>query len=470
MPPRRVGRRGSAAAVPRRATGVRGRGLAGPRQPVLTSRRAASSGHAGSMVPHRGARYARIVSGDQRIDPRDATFFAREDYYEVLAGLRDEDPVHECAPGFWAVTRYEDIRDLSRDPARFCSSRGVLINDPIRASGRPTPDRSIVHMDPPEHAAFRGLVNRRFTPRALSGLAESIHKSASSLLDGVAARHEIDFVAELAAPFPLSVIAELLGIDEADREDFRRWSDAAIESPDLPPDETMAALGELGGFIVEHIRAKRERPGEDLVSLLVGSEVGGCPLSREELFMFLLTLLVAGNETTRTLLSGTAIVLDEQPDQRAALVAEPDLVPGAVEECLRWVTPVHAFCRTATEEHRRGRDPCQRGRLPVHALRVGQPRRADLRGGRGALRRAATDQSGPSRLRLRRARVPGRQPGPPRGEDLPRGDAGAIPDLCRDGTRRAGALDHGGGRQVAAGGAGAGGRNEVAAVPTPSGP
>ena len=126
-------------------------------------------------------------------------------------------------------------------------------------------------------------------------------------------------MAELAAPFPLTVIAELLGIDEADREDFRRWSDAAIESPDLPPEETMAALGELSGFIVEHIRAKRDRPGQDLVSLLVGSEVDGEPLSKEELFMFLLTLLVAGNETTRTLLSGSAIVLSEHPDQRAVV-------------------------------------------------------------------------------------------------------------------------------------------------------
>ena len=147
----------------------------------------------------------------------------------------------------------------------------------------------------------------------MSGLAESIRKSASTLLDAVETRDEIDFVAELAAPFPLTVIAELLGIDESDREDFRGWSDAAIESPDLPPDETMAALGELSGFIVEHIRSKRERPGEDLVSLLVGSEVGGCPLSKEELFMFLLTLLVAGNETTRTLLSGAALVLRRAP-------------------------------------------------------------------------------------------------------------------------------------------------------------
>ena len=292
------------------------------------------------------------MSGDQRdqIDPREAAFFVRDDYFDVLARLRAEDPVHECAPGFWVITRYEDIRNLSRDPAHFCSGRGALVNDPLRTSEAPMAGRSIIHMDPPEHAAFRGLVNRRFTPRALSGLAESIRESASTLLDAAEAREEIDFVAELAAPFPLAVIAELLGIDESDREDFRGWSDAAIESPDLPPDETMAALGELSGFIVEHIRSKRDHPGGDLVSLLVGSEVGGCPLSKEELFMFLLTLLVAGNETTRTLLSGTALVLHEHADQRAALAAEPSLVPGGVEECLRWVTPVHAFCRSATED------------------------------------------------------------------------------------------------------------------------
>ena len=181
------------------------------------------------------------MSGDQRIDPRDPAFFARDDYYDVLARLRAEDPVHECAPGFWAVTRYEDIRNLSRDPAHFCSGRGALVNDPLRDAQAQMASRSILHMDPPEHADFRGLVNRRFTPRAMAGLAESIRKSASDLLDAVETRAEIDFVAELAAPFPLIVIAELLGIDESDREDFRGWSDAAIESPDLPPDKTMAA-------------------------------------------------------------------------------------------------------------------------------------------------------------------------------------------------------------------------------------
>jgi cytochrome P450 len=298
------------------------------------------------------------VAGDQRrggtepfpIDPTDAAFFARSDYFDVLARLRAEDPVHQCAPGFWVLTRYEDIRDLSRDPQHFCSGRGALVNDPLRADAAPMSAPSILHMDPPEHAAFRRLVNRRFSPRALFGLGESIRASAAGALEGVDRRAEIDFVSELAAPFPLTVIAELLGIDEADRENFRRWSDAAIESPDLPPDETAAALGELSSFIVEHIRAKRADPGDDLVSLLVGSEVDGSPLSKEELFMFLLTLLVAGNETTRTLLSGSALVLDQHRDQRAALTEDPTLVPGAVEECLRWVTPVHAFCRTATDD------------------------------------------------------------------------------------------------------------------------
>ena len=290
------------------------------------------------------------MAGDQRIDPRQASFFTRPDYYEVLARLRADDPVHRGDDGFWVLSRYEDIRELSRDPARFCSGKGALVNDPVRTGGMGLRTPSILHMDPPEHAAFRSLLNRRFTPRALTGLAGVIREGACRLLEAVNPREEVDFVAELAAPFPLGVIADLLGIDHADREDFRRWSDAAIESPDLPPGETAGALGELAGFINGHIEAKRARPGDDLVSLLVGSEVHGRPLGHDELFMFLLTLLVAGNETTRTLLTGSVLTLHEHPDQRALLLAHLALVPQAVEECLRWVTPVHAFCRTATED------------------------------------------------------------------------------------------------------------------------
>jgi cytochrome P450 len=301
------------------------------------------------------------MGGEQTIDPRDPTFFTRPDYHEVLGILRAEAPIFECAPGFWTVARYEDIRDLSRDPAHFCSGQGVLVNDPLRGAENPMSTPSILHMDPPEHSAFRGLLNRRFTPRALAGLADSIRRCAVEAIEAADPTAEIDFVAELSSPFPLAVIAELLGIRETDRQDFRRWSDAAIESPDLPPEATLDALGELAGYISEHIRSKREAPGDDLVSVLVQAEVNGCPLSKEELFMFLLTLLVAGNETTRTLLSGTALVLSEHPEQRALLVADPDLLAGAVEESLRWVTPVQAFCRTATEDTTVGGRPISRG-------------------------------------------------------------------------------------------------------------
>jgi cytochrome P450 len=301
------------------------------------------------------------VVGNQRIDPRDPAFFVRPDFHEVLGRLRADDPVHRCDTGFWVLSRYDDIRDVSRDPAHFCSSRGALVNDPLRHAKHSVSSRSILHMDPPEHAAFRGLVNRRFTPRAMSGLEEFVRKSAAALLDDVETTEEIDFVSSLSAPFPLTVIAELLGIDSSDRADFRRWSDAAIESPDLPPDETSTALAELSAFLLDLMRSKKERRGDDLVSVLSGSEVGGSPLTQDELFMFLLTLLVAGNETTRTLLSGATIALHDHPDQRAALASERGLSANAVEECLRWVTPVQAFCRTATKDVELNATPISRG-------------------------------------------------------------------------------------------------------------
>ncbi len=295
------------------------------------------------------------------VDPMDPSFFTGPAYHDTLAQLRAEAPVYEYAPGLWTIARYEDIRSVSRNPELFCSGRGALVNDPIRGMDNPMAAPSILHMDPPEHSDFRGLLNRRFTPRALAQMADSIRQSARSVIESASPSHEIDFVAELSSPFPLLVIAELLGIEDSDRRDFRRWSDAAIESPDLPADETMAALGELSRFISGHIAAKRATPGDDLVSVLVESEVNGCPLSKEELFIFLLTLLVAGNETTRTLLSGSVLVLDQHRDQRAALAHDARLLGGAIEECLRWVTPVQAFCRTATEATTIGGVPVAEG-------------------------------------------------------------------------------------------------------------
>jgi cytochrome P450 len=148
---------------------------------------------------------------DHSIHPTDAAFFVRPDYFDVLASLRAEAPVHQWGPGFWTIARYEDIRDISRDPGHYCSGQGALVNDPIRGLVNPMSAPSLLHMDPPEHSSFRGLLNRRFTPRALSGLDESIRRCAVHALDHLEPHEEIDLVATATSPFPLAVIAELLG-------------------------------------------------------------------------------------------------------------------------------------------------------------------------------------------------------------------------------------------------------------------
>jgi cytochrome P450 len=283
-------------------------------------------------------------------DPTVPGYYLRPDYYELLADLRRNAPVHEFAPGMVTIARYDDIREISRDPARFCSSMGALVNDPMRTWERPQKAPSILHMDPPDHVGFRKLVNREFTPRTIANLEPRIRELARGVLDRTPDSGEFDFVDLVAAPFPLMVIAELLGIPDGDRPDFRRWSDATIESTDKPQEETAEATGELFMYLMQHIEAKKASPGDDVVSLLVNAEVEGRALDRDELLIFLLTLLVAGNETTRTLISGGTLALFEHADQRADMAADSTLIPGAVEECLRWVTPIQAFARTVTAD------------------------------------------------------------------------------------------------------------------------
>ncbi|HEX5097533.1 MAG TPA: cytochrome P450, partial [Acidimicrobiia bacterium] len=283
-------------------------------------------------------------------DPTVPGFYLRPDYYDLLADLRRDAPVHEFAPGLRTIARYEDIREISRDPARFCSSMGALVNDPARTWEKPMKAPSILHMDPPDHVGFRKLVNREFTPRAIAKLEPRIRELARTTLDRTPDEGLFDFVDLVAAPFPLLVIAELLGIPDGDRREFREWSDAMIEATDKSQADVAAGTGELFRYLMEHIEAKRADPGGDVVSLLVDAEVDGRSLDPDELLIFLLALLVAGNETTRTLISGGTLTLFEHPDQRADLATDAALVPGAVEECLRWVTPIQAFARTVTAD------------------------------------------------------------------------------------------------------------------------
>jgi cytochrome P450 len=277
--------------------------------------------------------------------------FTRPDYFDLLARLRRDAPVHACAPGVWTVARHDDVRAVSRDPERFCSSRGVLMRDPLRSGG--TINGSILHMDPPEHAPWRQLTSRRFTPRAVATLEPRVRELAGQVLDECLASDgaEVDFVDQVAAPFPVLVIAELLGVSGPDRDQFRRWSDATIESPDdSTPD--VDAIAQLYRFLIDHVRARRTEPRDDLVSVLAAGAVDGRPVSTADAVGYALALLIAGNETTRHLVSGAAYALWQHPEQRAALAsdASPSRLANAVEECLRWVTPVQAFGRTVTRD------------------------------------------------------------------------------------------------------------------------
>ena len=285
------------------------------------------------------------------IDFANADTFRRDDYYAVLADLRARDDLPEYEPGSRAVARYADIREISRDPARFCSGQGVLVNDPLRHGG--SIEGSILHLDPPRHAAYRKLLNREFTVRAVGRMEERVRARTRALLDAIPSGDEVDVVDALTAPLPVMVIADTLGIPESERSEFRRWSDATILASDfgteLPADALQSVL-ELGEFLTAHAERKRREPGDDVVSLLVQAEVEGAPLSAGELLTFNLSLLVAGNETTRHLLTGALVALAEHPDQRARLAGDRDAVPGAIEECLRWVTPIQQFARTVVAD------------------------------------------------------------------------------------------------------------------------
>jgi cytochrome P450 len=295
-----------------------------------------------------------------RVDPETPGWFNDPTYYDVMRRLRRESPVHPYAERSWVVARYDDVRSISRDPERFSSSRGVLMNDPPR-HGDSLPG-SILHMDPPDHAGWRKLASRWFTPRGVSVLGDRVEAITVSLLDELSPGDEIDFVAQLGAVVPVLVIAELLGVGDTDPAQFRRWSDACIETTDTVDDLDNARLaGELFGFLVDAVARRRVVPGDDLITTLAQSDVAGRPLTDDEAAMYALSLLVAGNETTRHLLSGSVDALFAHPDQRARLVADHDAIPNAIEECLRWVTPIQTFGRTATVDVEIAGQPVREG-------------------------------------------------------------------------------------------------------------
>jgi cytochrome P450 len=275
------------------------------------------------------------------------------DVHVVLDRLRAEAPLAwNATRGFWAVTRHADVSEASGDPSRFCSAKGILVDEiGITYDSPPT----MMHADPPEHTRYRKLVRPGFTNAVVRSLEELVRARTGDALDALEAKAShgtvVDVTAELAVPLPIQLIAQLLGVPEGAEERLFRWSEAAIPgATDWPEEERNALLGEMTVELLGLAAARRQEPRDDVVSMLATYEEDGEQLSDDELGMFLIQLLVAGNETTRNAISGALVALAEHPDQLDRLAADPSLLPLAVEEVLRWTTPVTSFLRTAVAD------------------------------------------------------------------------------------------------------------------------
>jgi cytochrome P450 len=285
--------------------------------------------------------------------------FYLHDADAAFARLRRDDPVHWHADGgFWALTRHADVLAVSRDPQTFKSGSGVLLQDRSREVMAAD---SLLYLDPPRHSRYRKIVSTQFTPRAVTALEDRVRTLTREVLDAADPRAEIDLVDAVTAPVPMLVIAELLGVPAEDHDRFRTWSDRIIDAATEMSPESLGPAMELFGYFAEHLGVRRQEPRDDVLSRLVVAEVDGERLSDEELLGFCMTLLVAGNETTRNLLSGGLVALAEHPEQRAALAADARMIPTAVEEMLRWVSPIILFARTATVDTEIGGTPVAEG-------------------------------------------------------------------------------------------------------------
>jgi len=275
-----------------------------------------------------------------------------DDPYPVYRRLRDEHPLYFCeARGIWVLSRFDDVWDAVHDPATFCSGQGIF-----PGMGEYNPDQMLpvmIMMDPPRHTQLRSLVNRAFTRRRIADWEESIRVIARDLVEALADAGGGDLVEELAKPLPTIVIADLLGVPREDRKAFRHWSDQLIQDNPDDPVATAAAMeggASLLAYFADLIALRRRSPQDDLLTALITAEIDGERMSEDELFAMCVLLLVAGNETTTNLLSNSAVLFDQYPDQWRAIVTNPSLLPGAIEECLRFDSPVQALARTLTRD------------------------------------------------------------------------------------------------------------------------
>ncbi len=259
--------------------------------------------------------------------------------------MRENSPVYQSEPGVWHVFRYDDVKRVLSDFTEFSSGFHGGAPDPSHPIGS-----SLIAMDPPRHNQLRSLVSQAFTPRAVDSLGGRIQEIAAGLLGNAPVSGSWDLVETLGYPLPVIVIAELLGIPAADRDRFKQWSDAVVTGTRHRGQAGANPQQEMAQYLAKIIEMRRVKPEEDLISRLLGASVDGQSLSTEEILGFAVLLLVAGNETTTNLIGNTLLCLNEVPEQQEYLRFHPEAWPGAIEESLRFRSPVQSMFRVAVKD------------------------------------------------------------------------------------------------------------------------
>jgi cholest-4-en-3-one 26-monooxygenase len=292
--------------------------------------------------------------------------------HDAFALLRREAPIYwhpstGRTDGFWVVSKYRDVTTVQLDARTFSSARGGTILREFQGEELEANRAIMLNMDAPRHTRFRRLVNMGFSPKIVTRMATHIREITTKILDGVAASGRCDFVTAISAELPLQVIAEMMGVPLEDRHLVFKWSNQMIgfDDPEYQPNADVSKIASMEMFMyanqLAEERKRRPHDEHDLVSVLLAAEVDGEKLSEVEFDSFFLLLAVAGNETTRNLVSGGMLALMENPDQYARLVRDPSLLPTAIEEMLRWVSPVMYFRRTATRDTELNGQPIREG-------------------------------------------------------------------------------------------------------------
>ncbi|MFA5707182.1 cytochrome P450 [Mycolicibacterium sp.] len=281
------------------------------------------------------------------VDLTDGNFYADGGAREAYKWMRAHQPVFRDRNGLAAATTYQAVLDAERNPEVFSSTGGIRPDQP----GMPY----MIDMDDPAHLLRRKLVNAGFTRKRVMDKLPSIERLCDTLIDGVIERGECDYVRSIAAPLPMAVIGDMLGVLPEEREMLLTWSDDLVCGLSSHLDESamtklMETFAAYTAFTMDVIKQRRAEPTEDLFSVLVNAEVEGQQLSDDEIVMETLLILIGGDETTRHTLSGGTEALLRHRDLWEQVVANPDLLTDAIEEMLRWTSPVKNMCRTLTQD------------------------------------------------------------------------------------------------------------------------